>query len=398
MTSYDPLIYPSPDNPLILGSDGHATPLTDDDKIASANGEKKPLIEKHIVNLTDKDTKPHCGAAGTIWYGVKKVAYVCLYLFLLIASFISYAAAGITVYGAKKLYDHFKDVKKIRDLAEKQKIEAVQRVLKIPIYDSVAKNMKPFDQFLSDDQVAAETMTATGLEITTANERKVRAFVKKVRELQAAIENGEDTQSLRKRFLEIANLEIYQILKTNKEPGPAVEFFQMAYVQFSGGKGPDGRDIFEEYGHELIGEIAGENNNPKDAFSCEELADIMDEQVDKADFTRNGIVATTIWTLYHPFAAMNSIKGSWFPLEYNSHEGNPDVYGHDLTLPVNHPDVPGYNPDLPVNAQEKSLEFYYGPGPTGDRLYTDVYLAFMDRMNDKGVPIFERRVNHQNMR
>lgn len=200
---------------------------------------------------------------------------------------------------------------------------------------------------------------------------QVKAYIDRVFDIKEAIFTGKDPDAIRSMIHEAMSTAVYQQLK-NHTQNPAIEILQVLAVR---DLCTDGRGALLNYGRKVLGEL------PKEEFSWGELATLLDHQAgDCLAFQRNGIGSTIIWGIAHPFEALHCTESSWFPLEFNGHQGNPNFSGYDF--------------QLNVDGEEKEMHFYYGPGPTGDLLYNDGVLIWMDK---QGVSVHELRQNFQNM-
>jgi len=163
---------------------------------------------------------------------------------------------------------------------------------------------------------------------------------------------------------------IYQKLKTS-ENNPAIELLQVLAIKDLSAQG---EPALQNYGKKILGSLG------KYTYTWDELADQLDEQAGAFfAYQRNGLISAIFWAIAHPSEVMHEVEASWFPLEYNGHKGNPNFRGSDFSL------------------DGKSMQFYYGPGPTGDRLYNDGVLVYMDKLNKEGANVLELRHNFQNM-
>ncbi|MBS0652577.1 MAG: hypothetical protein JSR39_03525 [Verrucomicrobia bacterium] len=200
---------------------------------------------------------------------------------------------------------------------------------------------------------------------------QVHAFVERVFAIREAIIAEKDPDSIRSMIHEAMSTRVYQQLKTRIQ-NPAIEILQVLAVR---NLCTDGRAALQNYGRKVLGEL------DKEEFSWGELAAFLDRQAgDSLAFQRNSVGSTILWGLAHPFEALHCTESSWFPLEFNSHQGNPNFYGYDF--------------QLNIGGEHKEMQFYYGPGPTGDLLYNDGVLIWMDK---QGVAVHELRQNFQNM-
>ena len=313
-----------------------------------------------VIDLKDPATKDLAGYK----YVAKKVVYFVVKYLLVAPVLLSLSFVFNAVTIVPKLYNYL-SVKALKEKVEDHKREVLKTALDVKIQEKTIEEWEP------DDLIAM--MKDQYEEIPR---REISKFVRAVKRIEQDVRLGRDTSEIRVSIDKLMSSDIYQALKETDHP--AIEFLQILCMKYIGGKGEGQRDIFEEYGREIVGDQKGQSE-----FTLGELADIMDQYTGAGIFRayqRNGVASTIVWAISHPFDYLHSTIDEWDSVKFNSHEGNPDVYGYDFTLPEND------------GASQKHIRFYYGPGPTGDRLYNDGYLVYMDK---KG--LFERRTNHQNI-
>ncbi|MCP5504295.1 MAG: hypothetical protein H7A41_03990 [Chlamydiales bacterium] len=319
-----------------------------------------------VIDLSSPATQDLSGCA----YVAKKVAFLFVKYVLVAPVLLSLSLVFNTVTIIPKLYNYF-SVNNLKQKVEDHKRRVLQTALDVQIH---GKTMKQWTY----GELIRMTARSYLVNIPKKHRVEIRQFIHDVKRIEYDIRYGRDTSEIREDIDQLMGSNIYQALKETDHP--AVEFLQILCMKYIGGKGTEESDVFEEYGREVVGDLDG-----KTEFTLGELADVMDERTGVGVFgayQRNGLASTIIWVLSHPFDFLRSTTDEWDPLVFNSHEGNPDVYGYDFVLPK------ASDP----SGKEKRMHFYYGPGPTGDRLYNEGYLVYLDK---KG--LFERRTNHQNL-
>jgi len=300
---------------------------------------------------------------------------------------------------------------KLKEKVEAQKLEILRSALKLKMngqgghalyaqfnecQESLQKVTEP-DYLKEIDLRGNSKKLGRRPELTPAQKDLIKKFISDVGEIVSDLQQGLDTGKIRKKIDRILGSAVYQKLKNTENP--AVEFLQILCMKYIGGKPPvdeqgETPDLFANYGHELIGEQS------KDSFDLGELSDLIKGQIhgdwrkgQLSAYTalqRNGKISTAIWAVHHPLDTWHAFKATREqPLAFNSHRGNADVYGYDFVLPENF---------FPGTRQKKTLRFYYGPGPTGDRLFQEGYLVGMAKDKLLGINkprLFETRVNFQ---
>ncbi len=205
------------------------------------------------------------------------------------------------------------------------------------------------------------------------SEEEIQNFLNKAVVILRMIDSNTDPDVIRDKINLAMSTDVYQVLKN--EENPVVEFLQILSVM---DLSTDGEKAFKRYGEKVLGEL------DKDTFTWGDLATLMDSHINITfAYQRNSWYTTLFWAMAHPIEAVESKEADWFPLEFNGHKGNPNLRGEDFRISV--------------NGKEKTMRFYYGPGPTGDRLYHDGVLVYMDKLNQKGIKVHELRQNYQNM-
>ncbi|NNM43343.1 MAG: hypothetical protein HKM07_03275 [Chlamydiae bacterium] len=199
-------------------------------------------------------------------------------------------------------------------------------------------------------------------------------FVDRAAAIMRMIDSGSDPDAIREKITLAMSTDVYQVLK-NEEENPVVTFLQILSVM---DLSTDGEKAFKRYGEKVLGELN------QDTFTWGELATQMDRHINVTfAYQRNSWYTTLFWMMANPIEAVESKEADWFPLEFNGHKGNPNLRGEDFRISV--------------DGKPKTMRFYYGPGPTGDHLYHDGVLVYMDKLNKKGVKVHELRQNYQNM-
>ena len=274
---------------------------------------------------------------------------------------LSFAFNVVTI--VPKLYNYC-SVKALKKKVEVHKREILRTALNVKIKGKTIGKWEPHEL----------------IAMTKKQYKEMPRFIGAVKRIEQDVRLGKDTSEIRVSIDKVMSSDLYQALKETDHP--AVEFLQILCMKYIGGKVEGQKDVFEEYGREIVGDQKGQSE-----FTLGELADVMDQYTGAGVFgayQRNGVASTIIWVLSHPLDYLHSTTAEWDPVVFNSHEGNPDVYGYDFTLPK--------DSDSSAHHPQKRIRFYYGPGPTGDRLYNDGYLVYMDKNG-----LFERRANHQNV-
>ncbi len=204
----------------------------------------------------------------------------------------------------------------------------------------------------------------------------IQRFLSIVFDVQNSIDTDTAPDTIRMLIDTAMATPVYQQLK--REANPAVEFLQVLAVK---DLSTNGEKALSNYGRKALGELDSET------YTFGELASLLDAPTGAFfAFQRNGLLSTLFWMIAHPCEALHSLESDWFPLEFNGHRGNPNLHGFDLD----------YSMGL---GDHKKIKFYYGPGPTGDRLYSDGVLIWMDKLEiKKGLDVHELRFNFQNMR
>lgn len=201
---------------------------------------------------------------------------------------------------------------------------------------------------------------------------EINDFLNKVLNVKEMIEGEEPTEEIRAAIDRAMETNTYQLLK-NENENPAVEFLQVLAIK---DVSTPTKNVLKEYGEKVIGPLKQKE------YSWEDLANLLDRPIkEKLAFQRNGPISSAIWGITHPLDVVHSIKATLFPLEYNPHESNPNMA-----------DSPFHDPNNP----SKQMQFYYGPTPTGDRLFNDGVLVYMDKLRKRGILVHELRENFQN--
>lgn len=319
-----------------------------------------------VIDLSSPATQDLSGSA----YVAKKAAFLFVKYVLVAPVLLTLSLVFNTVTVIPKLYNYF-SINSLKQKVENHKREVLQTALDVKIQGRTIK------EWTFQDLIRVTVKSYLG-NIPKKHQVETLQFIRDVKRIEHDIRHGRDTSEIREDIDELMGSNIYQALKETDHP--AVEFLQILCMKYIGGKGAEKSDVFEEYGREVVGDLGG-----KTSFTLGELADVMDQHTGVGVFgayQRNGLASTIIWVLSHPFDFLRSTTDEWDPVVFNSHEGNPDVYGYDFVLPK----------ESDPSGKERRMHFYYGPGPTGDRLYNEGYLVYMDK---KG--LFERRTNHQNV-
>jgi hypothetical protein len=304
------------------------------------------------IDLT-KPARPSTFGAKVKFQAIKVAIYFGAFVANCVCLFIPVICRAVS---------HF-SLKEARKLFEKNSIAVLQTALNNKLSE------KPLR-----DWTHQELIMVTFRQCKMKN---VETFVKETKLIASWIEQGKNTFEIRKKISALMESDVYQKLKHSDNP--CVEFLQIVSMKFMGGKVEGASDPFVEYGREQLGLLPG-----REHFNLGEMATLMDGKLKNTwDFQRNGKLSTFFWAITHLADAVHSKKADLFPTAFNCHEGNPTTYGYDFTLTE--------------NSKEKRIRFYYGPGPTGDRLYNDGYLVYMDKLQQKGLTVFERRTNHQNI-
>jgi hypothetical protein len=320
------------------------------------------------INLTDLRAKVSTSGHA---YTAKKVAYFFAKALAKFGNALSLCIFAIPR-AVSYVYNH-----SLVDGIKAARLQAFQEGLKCLL--SKDGQEQPFEKwdpkelfFTCHEQLSAQNPLPAGIDPNRQN-TAINDFLNQVFNVKKLIDKKADPDTIRKAIDKAMSTPVYQALK-RKEGNPAVELLQILAVKELSAKGAP---VLIEYGKKVVGPLNQET------FSFGELADVLDTAASDAfAFQRNNVLSTAVWTAAHPLNALHSQKSRWLPLEFNSHDGNPNFQAYEFVHPKN-PQV--------------KMQFYFGPGPTGDHLYNDGVLVYIDKLNGKGIPVCELRENFQNI-
>lgn len=248
--------------------------------------------------------------------------------------------------------------------------------------DVKAARLRPLECFIGSlkNQLVQQDLQKLGGAYRTAKstmdrrsfDKEIAAYASHVREIVSLIKGKKEPDEIRALINTAMKTDVYQTLKNGSCKG--IEFLQKLSILFLSAHG---EQLFIDYGKQCLGE------QTQTAYSFGQLADLLDPKVHtKMAFQKNGAVSSTLWALSHPFETINCINSHIFPLEFYGHQQNPDLIGFTFTHPTN---------------KSVQIPFYYGPGPTGDLLYQDGVLVYLDKLNRQGIHVHELRMNYQSI-
>ena len=167
---------------------------------------------------------------------------------------------------------------------------------------------------------------------------------------------------LREDLSAVMNTPLYQLLE--REDCEAVNFVQFASVKLIA---TDGNEALRKYGKKCLGELRDEETG------VVQLADHMTGYLNQLSFAY-GFPHRALFIACHPLTAFHSATSAMDPLNYNASEGNPNFSAHAFSV------------------DGKKLQFYYGPGPTGNPIFEHGVIPAYKKFG-----VFELRFNHQDM-
>lgn len=200
--------------------------------------------------------------------------------------------------------------------------------------------------------------------------KEAKDFYLKILKIYKMVDSRTSSIKIRKKIHEAMQSSVYQALKDQEVV--LVEYLQVLSVKFSSA---DCRDIVREYGRDHSTK-AIPNRGPG-RYTWDELARVLDSEVDGRSFKRNRLYQNIIWGVTHPSAAMTSMQSEFTPMNYYPHAANPDMYAGDFSI------------------GDKSMRFCYGPTPTGDAIHRDGVLPYMQKLRERGYAVSETRINLQ---
>ncbi len=308
--------------------------------------------------------------------GIYALAFIPTIIFLIFSFVVNVVFHPIKLISFARFSD-------FTDTISRHKASVMQLALKT----DEARKIKTAEK----DKLVDETLSAYP---TKKPERaEVEGFIKQVQGLLCYVEimNPDEIEPnysvdiLRSKIHEVMKTDVYKALKN--ENVPAIDFIQILIMHLKGGNVEGSDDVYTKYGQNLLGDLDQEE------FNFDQLATLMDKEADAIfAFKRNTWYQKLFWGLFHPFHTLHALTATWFPIKFKSHKENPEIFGFDYVLPESN------GKELPYNANEKRMRFYYGPGPTGDKLYNDGYLVYMEKQQKRlKRPMFERRNNYQSI-
>ena len=273
-----------------------------------------------------------------------------------------------------RLYSYYK-MKPLLDGIEKAYAEKLLEATNVSLQGKYSqKTMQEWVQnraFLTDTQ-AAYLSIKKGKKLTqdqiNAFYRQADDFSTRVLDIYKMVRSRKSYKDIRVKIDLAMKNPVYQALKTKEIP--SVEFLQVLAVKYSS---VNSKDLLKEYGKQNLGEISDKQ------YQWFELASLLDKEVDGFAHKRNRLYQNVMWGMTFPDKAMHSAESVFTPLDYNAYENNPDLYAHDFVS----------------EDGKRSLQFSYGPGPTGDNLYKEGVLPYLDKLNEKGVSVHHLRINLQ---
>jgi hypothetical protein len=208
------------------------------------------------------------------------------------------------------------------------------------------------------------------------NEKSAAALVEKVLRIKEKIVELKakgssfwlDVAAIREAIADVMNMQIYRDLAKNPDCY-AVNFLQCLVVKLIAA---NGTETLREYGKECLNK-ARFDESPGRTFQPEELADQLSGYLNLPSFNFNSFFGEIIWAAAHPWNAIHALHSATHPLSYDSGQGNPRFSAHSFEM-----------------EGKKKIQFYYGPGPTGDPLFEYGLLPAYEKFNT-----FELRFNHQ---
>ena len=169
-------------------------------------------------------------------------------------------------------------------------------------------------------------------------------------------------QSLRSDLAALMNNPLYRKLKN--ADSAAINFLQYVAVKLIA---VDANSVLFDFGKEFLG------RSEKEKFSPQELADGMSAYLKRRGFSIDH--GRLFYSAAHPNKAERSLMSVLDPLGYDASVGNPTFSAHSFEL------------------GKKKMNFYYGPGPTGNPIFEHGVLPAYRKFG-----VFELRFNFQNTR
>lgn len=207
-----------------------------------------------------------------------------------------------------------------------------------------------FKQNLIDHKISSEMA-----EMLTQKILSIRAKIERLKEGKGSV------NAVREEVEACMRLPLYQTLIQEKNCY-AINFLQILAVKLLSG---DANQALQNYGHKMIGQEGERGDQP---MPLAHFADRMQRVLNQPSFRKNAI-----WVLAHPFLAIHALQSHTHPLQYNASSKNPCFSAHSFSF-----------------GSGKEMQFYYGPGITGDPLFKRGVLPMYRKMG-----VFELRFNHQ---
>ncbi len=194
-----------------------------------------------------------------------------------------------------------------------------------------------------------ETLIASALSYRDMYRQPVEEWVQSVAALASKIKDVKDVKlgtvdAIRHEMNNLMGSVYESLIDTDH---PAVNFLQILSIKLHAA---DGEPHLSAYARK-VGVSA-----KTDSFA--ELADAIKgklKQNPPVSHNQDGKMSRVWWILNHPKRFLHSMQSEFSPMTYNPNHSNPSYLGPRL--------------ERTVDGQTKTLQAYYGPSPTGDRVY-----------------------------